>query len=143
MAPNRRGISRPRYLATLVLTSFALSAATAAPAANAAPLSPSAQFAFNVVTNELGTGSCATVDAQIVPSFGNPEIVAEYSELECWVYLSRDLAGSLAFFKTCKTLWNVIGSYSGLPWSEGVPDLCLSRGLFLMNHPDYLRRRFP
>lgn len=131
-----------RLFATTVLTSVALLSASPA---NAAPLSPSAQFAYNVVTNELGTGSCASIDAQIVPRFAEPTAVATFSanpEPDCFVYLSRDLAGSLAFLKTCKVLWNVIGLWLGRPLTNGMPDLCLSRDLFLMNHPDYLRRRF-
>jgi hypothetical protein len=119
--------------------------ALAAPAsAGAAPLSPSAQFAYNVAGAQWGGSGCGSVDAQIVPA-GPPEIVAEYSRPgePCFVYLSRDVAGSGSFAKACKALVFIIGTWHGVSISTArLPRICLAKTVFLLNHPHYLRRRF-
>ena len=124
-----------------IVTTLAL-LAFAAPAANAAPLSPSTQFAFNTASNFWGGTGCEVVDAQIVPSFGSPDIMGEYGQ--CYVYISRDLAGSAYFAKVCKMLVNVIGTWQGhpIPANSPLPRTCLMHDLFLLNHPHYLERRF-
>lgn len=118
--------------------------------AHAAPLSPATQFAFNVAERQVGgTGGCATVDAQIVPAYSSPSIVATYSEAPdeqggCYVYLSRELAGSQTFAKTCEVLVNILAFWSGrpMPTAPHLPRTCLMHELFLLNHPHYLERRF-
>lgn len=126
-----------------VLAAALIAGAVAAPTANAAPLSPSAQFAYNVAVHQVGTGECATVDAQIVPAFSQPEIVAS-SPVPCSIYLSRELAGSGTFAKTCELLINVLGTFNGraFPTELHLPRTCLMHQLFLLNHPHYLERRF-
>lgn len=114
-----------------------------ATSASAAPLSPSAQFAFNVAAAQWGGSGCESVDAQIVPA--EPGVLARYSlpGEPCHVYLSRDLAGSASFAKTCKVLVYVIGTWHGVTiGTERVPRVCLAKTLFLLNHPGYLGRRF-
>jgi hypothetical protein len=113
--------------------------------AHAAPLSPATQFAWNAAERQVGgTGECATVDAQIVPAFASPSIVAQYSSQECYVYLSRELAGSQTFAKTCEVLVNILGYFNGrpMPTAPRLPRTCLMHDLFLLNHPHYLERRF-
>jgi hypothetical protein len=115
----------------------------AAPVA-AAPLSPSAQFAYNVaMVAYYGESGCDSVDAQIVPRFPSGA-VAEFSRpgTDCFVYLSRDLAGVFEFPKTCKILIGVLATWHGLSIPIGMPKTCLAHELFLLNHPDYLRHRF-
>lgn len=128
-----------RLLIGVAAATFALGVAEAV----AAPLSPATQFAFNVAEREVGgTGSCSNVDAQIVPAFDSPSIVAEYSSTGCYVYLSRELAGSQTFIKACKVLVNIFRSFDGRPLEQRLPRTCFMHGLFLLNHPHYLERRF-
>lgn len=137
-----RGELKFRRLA--VVFALACVAFVLADRATAAPLSPAVQFAYNVAANSYWKGNtgCEQVDAQIVPSFGSPEIVGEYGP--CYVYVNRELAGSFYFAKVCKMLVNVIGSWHGrpVPVTSPLPRTCFMHDLFLMNHPDYLRQRF-
>jgi len=126
-----------------LLLTFIIAGLMAAPAASAAPLSPATQFAFNVAVNEWGsTGSCDQVDAQIVPAFASPGVVAQYSESDCYVYLSREVAGK--FTKACAALVNIIGVLNGypIPAEQRLPSTCLNHYIFLLNHPRYLTWRF-
>ncbi len=136
-----------RHIAAVILVSGLL----LTPGANAAPLSPSAHFAYNVALNawDGDTGACASVDAQMIPSLASPSMVAEYSPAPeqgqpCFIYLSRELAGSLQFAKTCEVIFNIIGTFHGrqVPTQPHVPRTCFMHFLFILNHPDYLRRRF-
>lgn len=117
---------------------------TLATPVSAAPLSPSEQFAYNVAAAQWGGSGCESVDAQSVPA-GAPGVVAEYSRPgePCFVYLSRDVAGSGSFAKVCRVLVYVIGSWHGRAVeTDRLPSVCISRALFLANHPRYLRKRF-
>lgn len=111
--------------------------ALAAPAtAGAAPLSPSAQFAYNTAVNRWGGSGCASVDAQLVS--GPPEIVATFSQPGEPCYVNVTAGGDFA--KVCKALVYVVGTWHGVTiGTERVPRICLSRSLFLLNHPGYLR----
>lgn len=127
--------------AAVVAGAVSLALATSA---SAAPLSPSAQFAYNVAAAQWGGTGCAVVDAQVVPA-SLPGVVATYSAPgePCFVYVSRDVAAPLAFAKVCKALVYIVGTWHGRTiGTERVPRVCLAKSLFLLNHPGYLGRRF-
>lgn len=110
----------------------------------AAPLSPSAQFAFNVASNYYGGTGCESVDTEIIPS-GAAGLVAESSAPgePCFIYVSRELAGSNEFPKACGVFISVIATFHGYPGTfHRLPQTCLDHELFLLNHPYYLERRF-
>lgn len=115
--------------------------AMAAPAsAGAAPLSPSAQFAYNVASGSRG--GVEGCDVQMVPAFVQPDAVAEYSAAPCFIYVSRSLAGSAQFAKTCKVLVSILAGFHGEAFPSRLPAVCIDHEQFLLNHPDYLRKRF-
>jgi hypothetical protein len=108
--------------------------------ARAAPLSPSAQFAYNVAAN--ATPPACAVEAQIVPAFASPSIVAEYDLATCSIGLSRELADGGHFAKSCKVFTDLLRIFDGREPSTRLPRTCLMHDLFLLNHPHYLERRF-
>lgn len=130
-------VGMTRQLRTLGAAAVALAIATPA-VADAAPLSPSVQFAYNTAVHRWGGSGCEAVDAQIVDGGG----IAEYSapgESPCFVYVSRELAGAISFAKVCKTMMLIVGEWHGVTMNtEHLPRICLAKDLFLMNHPHYV-----
>lgn len=145
-----RELSRNMWMGVLVRLLAALASALlflgigAVVKACAAPLSPSAQFAYNVASNYYGGTGCESVDTEIIPS-GAAGLVAESSAPgePCFIYVSRELAGSNEFPKACGVFISVVATFHGYPGSfHTLPQTCLDHELFLLNHPYYLERRF-
>lgn len=122
--------------------------------ANAAPITPRMQFAYELANEHWGgpPTNCSSLDFEIVPngSLGGADEIGRASipvAVEpCFLYLVRELAPGTAFQRMCAVVFHETGHLHGLGHSSNpraimypevtfIPSACSRAGLWLMNHP--------
>lgn len=126
----------------VIITTVALG--LLAPAAQAAPFSPSLDFAYKIAVNHVGAPPlCTSIDKQIVPD--SPGFLGESSGVPsepgpCFIDAARVTAGYFDFGAACRLMYNELATLNGFAWQvAAMPVPCRDHLLWVWNHPDRFR----
>lgn len=124
------------------ITTVAL--ALLAPAAHAAPFSPTLDFAYKIAVNHVGAPPlCTSIDKQIVPD--SPGFLGQSSGVPsepgpCYIDAARVTAGYWGFEAACRLMYNELATLNGFDWQvPEVPGACRKHYLWVINHPNHWR----
>lgn len=110
--------------------------------ANAAPFSPSVDFAYHVAAANLGYPTlCTSLDQQIVPD-RDQGFAVESTRTEqagpCVLYVARWLAPPREFGAACLAMYHAVAILDGTTsTAQTMPRPCREHITFVLNHPHF------
>lgn len=112
-----------------------------APAASAAPFSPTLNFAYKIAVNHVGAPPlCTSIEQAVVPN--SPGFLGESSGTPtepgpCYMHAARVTAGMWDFGAACRLMYNELSELNGAGWHvPAMPIPCRDHLLWVWNHPN-------
>lgn len=123
----------------VIITTVALG--LLAPAAQAAPFSPSLDFAYKIAVNHVGAPPLCTSTEQALVN-APPHVLGESSGIPseagpCYMYVARRIAGYYNFGAQCRLMYNELETLNGSArYFPTMPKPCRDHELWVWNHPN-------
>lgn len=124
------------------ITTVAL--ALLAPAAHAAPFSPSLDLAYKIAVNHVGAPPlCTSITQEVLPyprNFLGQSSGAPSEPGPCAMYVSEPVATYSDFGAACRLMYNELATLNGFDWQvPAMPMPCRDHLLWVWNHPNRFR----